>query len=219
MSGPPEKPRLRGVFHQIAFFVFGAVNVGLYLSVEGERAKQAMLVYAASIAFLYGVSALYHRVDWSPSARQRMRSLDHSAIFVMIWGSYSPLFLLLVPEGYDGRPMLWTTIFAGLGVAKSLLWAHAPKALTALLAIAVGWSAVLHAIRLAPVMGHPSVELLFGSGIVYTLGAVVYALKRPDPFPRTFGYHEVFHLFVIAGSLVHYGHTLLVLEKAGALSW
>lgn len=217
MTPPPAKPRFRGVSHQVAFFVFGAVNVGLYAVVEGPRAKLAMLVYGLSLAFLYGVSALYHRVDWSPAARQRMRSLDHCAIFVLIWGSYSPLFLLLVPDGYDGDPMLWMTIFAGIGVAKSLLWAHAPKALTAALAIGVGWSAVAHAIRLAPVMGSPSVELLFASGIVYTLGAVVYALRRPDPFPRTFGYHEVFHAFVIAGSLVHYGHTLLVLEKAGSL--
>lgn len=215
----PAKPRLRGVSHQIAFFVFGGVNLWLYATVEGERAELAMLVYGLSLAFLYGVSALYHRLDWTPSGRHRMRSLDHSAIFVLIWGSYAPLFLLLVPDGYEGDPLLWTTIFAGLGVAKSLLWAHAPKALTAALAIGVGWSAVVHAVRLAPVMGHPSVELLFGSGIVYTLGAVVYALKRPDPFPRTFGYHEIFHLFVISGSLVHYGHTLLVLERAGALSW
>ena len=197
--------------------MFLAANLVLYTRVEGERAGTAVLIYAASLAFLYGVSTLYHRLDWQPAARQRMRRLDHSAIFVLIWGSYAPLFLLLVPEDYGSNPMLSMSIMAGIGVTKSLAWPSAPKWLTAALAIAVGWSAVLHAFRLAPVMGSPSFELLFGAGCVYTVGAIVYALKRPDPRPGVFGYHEVFHLFVIAGSVVHYGHALLVLEAADSL--
>jgi hemolysin III len=205
------------VSHQIAFFVFLIANAFLYLQVEGRDAKNAVLVYTASLAFMYGVSTLYHRRTWSPAARQRLRSLDHSAIFVLIWGSYAPLFLLLVPDDYGGAPMLSMTIMAGLGVAKSLLWPSAPKWITAVLAIAVGWSAVVHASRLAAVMGSPCFELLLAAGCVYTAGGIVYALKRPDPIPAVFGYHEIFHLFVIAGSVTHYGHTLLVLERAGSL--
>ncbi len=219
LRGSPArvKPRLRGVSHQVAFFAFLAANAVLMSAVEGSRAQLTILIYGASLAFLYGVSTLYHRPTWGPVGRRRMRSLDHSAIFVMIAGSYAPVFLLLLPEDYEGNPLLVMSILAGLGVAKSLIWAHGPKWITAVLAIAVGWSLLTPVIELIDAMGTLSFVLLVLSGFIYSVGGIVYALKRPDPFPTVFGYHEVFHALVILAGLVHYVHVLLVLDVAGAL--
>ena len=215
-SGPPAKPRLRGVSHQFAFFVFLAANTVLLASVD-VAGRPAVWVYAGSLGFLYAVSSTYHRRDWTELGRKRMRSLDHSGIFVLIAGSYSPLFMTLADTGTRNEAMWLMWGLAAVGVTKSLLWAHGPKWITAALAIGMGWSAVVYALELAPIMGSPSIELLLASGVVYTLGGIIYALKRPDPFPTVFGYHEVFHACVIAGSLTHYAHTLLVLRAGGHL--
>src|SRR5262249_30482932 len=149
---------------------------------------------------------------WSPVARQRMRRLDHAAIFILIAGSYTPLFLLLD----EGSASLWTVwIGAAIGVTKSLLWPRAPKALTALLCVGLGWAVIGHVRRLAPVMGDKSLFFLVASGVIYTVGAIIYALRRPDPIPKVFGYHEVFHTLVIVASICHFEHTLLVMAVAG----
>jgi len=210
-----EKPRLRGVSHQFAFFVFLAANVMLLVAVGDGPGRLATLIYGGSLGFLYGVSSLYHRLSWSPAGRRRMRSLDHSAIFVLIAGSYTPLFMLLSTPGSDS-PLLVTWGLAAIGVTKSLVWPGSPKWVTAALAISVGWSVITQVIALATVMGPGALWLLVASGVIYSMGGTVYALKRPDPLPRVFGYHEVFHAFVIAGSLCHYAHVLLVLRAAHA---
>jgi hemolysin III len=211
------KPRLRGVSHQFAFFVFVGASLLLSWIARGGSAKLSIAIYGASLAFLYGVSSLYHRRTWGPAARQRMRSLDHSAIFVLIAGSYTPLFLLLPRGAPDPEPLLFVWSVAAIGVAKSLVFPNAPKWITAAMAVFAGWAVVMHVVRLVDVMGWPSLSLLCASGVVYTAGAVVYARRRPDPIPLVFGYHEVFHVFVIAGSALHFGHVLLVLTAAGAL--
>ena len=212
-----EKPRLRGVSHQVAFFAVGLANLALLTLAEGTRAKLAVLIYALSMAFLYGVSATYHRRTWTGRGLERIRRLDHSAIFLLIAGSYTPLFMVLLPASYDGSPLLLVWLFASLGVAKSMLWSKSPGWITTVLAIAAGWCAVSHVLALASAMGSVSFTLLLMSGIVYTLGGTVYALRKPDPLPKTFGYHEVFHALVITGGALHYGHLLAMLSTIGAV--
>lgn len=212
-----DKPRLRGVSHQFAFFGSIVACGVLWIVAQGRPAANAVLIYGASLAFLYGVSALYHRRNWGAVGRRRMRSLDHAAIFVLIAGSYTPLFHLLPPPAYDGHPLAVVWGCAAVGVVKSLAWPSAPKWLTAAAAIAVGWAVIAHVVRLSPVMGPAALWLLVASGSTYTAGGIVYALRRPDPLPRVFGYHETFHALVILGSVLHFVHVVLVLERAATL--
>ena len=206
-----QKPLLRGVSHQVAFFVSLAATAFLVRVAPGRRGVVAATIYGASLALLYGISALYHRPNWGPAGRQRMRRLDHAAIFVLIAGSYTPLFMLLDETGTPLR-MVW--IGAAIGVAKSLLWPGAPKFITAALCVALGWAVIGHVARLAPVMGPLTLWLLVASGCIYTAGAIIYALRRPDPLPSVFGYHEVFHALVIVASVCHFAHALRVRELA-----
>jgi len=200
----PDKPLLRGVSHQVAFFgaVVGAAE--LVLRSSSGAAATAAGVFGGSIALLFGTSALYHRVHWAPRARQWMRRMDHSAIFILIAGGYTPLFAL-VPSTGGGHGALWAIwIGAGVGVVKSILFPRAPKWVTALVCVGLGWTVTGQVIDRAPAVGGTAVGLLVGCGVIYSLGAVVYALRRPDPFPRVFGYHEVFHALVIAAAVLQY---------------
>ncbi|MFP6684879.1 MAG: hemolysin III family protein [Polyangiaceae bacterium] len=213
-----EKPRLRGVSHQFAFFGFGLGNLILFAATTERRATVAILIYALSVAFLYGVSALYHRGTWSERALSRIRRLDHSAIFLLIAGSYTPLFMLLLPADYaGGHPLRLVWFFTCLGILKTLVWPRSPGWITTVLAIATGWCAIRHVLALAPSIGTLSFTLLALSGVAYTLGGAVYAVRRPNPFPRIFGYHEVFHALVITGGLFHYAHLWILLDTVGAV--
>jgi hemolysin III len=212
VSAPPDKPRLRGVSHQVAFFAAPIAGVALVLQSKSPAAVLAVAVFGASLALLFGTSALYHRVHWDPVQRQRMRRLDHAAIFVLIAGGYTPLFAL-VPSSSGGHGALWAIwIGAAAGVVKSLLWAHAPKWVTALFCVVLGWTVAGQVIDRAPVVGWLAVGMLVACGVIYSLGAVVYALRRPDPFPRVFGYHEVFHAIVIVASACLFAHVMLVMR-------
>ena len=202
---PPLKPRLRGVLHQWA--CAGAVPLGLMLVLVAgtARARVALSVYAISLVALFGVSALYHRINWrSVTGRDWMRRLDHSMIFVLIAGSYTP-FAVLVLHGSLGVTIL-VAAWAGalLGVAFNLVWRNAPTWLRAALYVGLGWIAVAAAPQLGAGIGLVGVTLVALGGVLYTMGAVVYARKRPDPAPTVFGYHEVFHLLVIAAAAVQY---------------
>ncbi len=197
----PPKPTLRGVSHQIAFFAAIVATAALIVQAPSARAAVACGVYGASLVALFGISALYHRPHWSPEKRQIMRRLDHSAIFLLIAGTYTPLFALLDDPSLHHRPLWIVWIGAALGIGKSMLWPHAPKWITAALCVLLGWAAVGDVARLAPVMGPVSTWLLVAGGLIYSGGAVVYARKRPDPIPRVFGYHEVFHALVILASV------------------
>jgi len=196
------KPRLRGVSHQIAFFVALAAGVVLFTLAHDSRGRTGALVYCGSLALLFGVSALYHRPTWAPGPRQWMRRLDHSAIFVLIAGTFTPLGLLL---GNDGdRPLALVWAGAALGVLQSVFWVRAPKPVVAILCVALGWSAfpLLGEVRVAA--GASGVALIYLGGLLYSAGALIYSLKRPDPLPAVFGYHEIFHALVIAASVCHY---------------
>jgi hemolysin III len=199
------KPRLRGVFHQWAFFVAVVAGAVLVLLAPDGRARFATAVYATSVIGLFGVSALYHRIDWvSASARRWMRRIDHSMIFFLIAGTYTP-FALLVLDGALATAILvavWAGAFAG--IVLNLVWVDAPKPVTAVVYVALGWVAIAAFPDLASELGAVAVALVAAGGVLYTLGAVVYALRRPDPAPAVFGYHEIFHLLVIVAAALQY---------------
>jgi hemolysin III len=209
---PAEKPLLRGVSHQVAFFAAIGAGAALFVLAKSTAAAIASTVFAASLALLFGTSALYHRIHWNPAQRRRMRRLDHAAIFVLIGGGYTPIFAL-VPSSAGGHGALWV-VWAGsiAGVIKSLFWSDAPKWVTALLCVGIGWMAAGQVVDRAASVGSLAVGLMIACGIIYSLGALVYALRRPDPFPRVFGYHEVFHALVILASGCLFAHVVLVLR-------
>ena len=202
---PVLKPRLRGVLHQWAFVASLVAGIGLVLEAASVRARLALAVYALSVAALFGTSALYHRVDWRTlGARRWMRRLDHTMIFVLIAGSYTP-FSILVLHGALGVVILvavWSAALAG--AAFKLVWIDAPGWLGAATYIAIGWIAVVAVPELVDRLGIPAVAALALGGILYSAGGVIYARKRPDPAPSVFGYHEVFHSLVIAAAALQY---------------
>ena len=202
---PSLKPRLRGVLHQWAFAV--SVLAGIWLVVEAgsARARLAMAVYALSVAALFGTSAVYHRVNWRTlGARRWMRRLDHTMIFVLIAGTYTP-FALLVLHGTLAAVILigvWSAALAG--AVFKLVWIDAPGWLIAATYVGIGWIALIAIPQLANSLGITAVGALALGGVLYSVGAVIYARKRPDPVPTVFGYHELFHLLVILAAAVQY---------------
>jgi hemolysin III len=198
------KPRLRGVSHQYAFYVALAAGAALVVLARGGEARVAVGVYALSLSAMFGASALYHRIDWSPRPAAWLRRLDHSMIFVLVAGTYTPFaVLVLAPAlGWTVLAVVWGG--ALVGIVISLLWIDAPRWLTALLYVALGWVSIIVMPQLWDRAGVLAVAMLATGGLLYTAGAVVYARRRPDPSPRVFGYHEVFHVLVIAAAAVHF---------------
>lgn len=199
------KPRLRGVLHQWAFVASVVAGIGLVLEAASVRARLAVTVYALSVAALFGTSALYHRVDWRRlGARRWMRRVDHTMIFVLIAGTYTP-FSLLVLHGTLGVVILiavWSAALAG--AVFKLIWIDAPSWLGATTYIVIGWIAVIALPELLDRLGLLAVAALALGGILYSAGGVIYARKRPDPVPGVFGYHELFHALVIAAAGLQY---------------
>jgi hemolysin III len=198
------KPRLRGVSHEYAFFVSIATGVALIAAASDARARLAASVYAVAVTALLGTSALYHRVTWRPRARRWMRRLDHSMIFVLIAGTYTPVCLIAL-HGSLAKTIL-IVVWAGAlgGVIFKLVWIDAPKWVFALVYLALGWVSAVVFGELPAAVGWLGVAGLAAGGLLYTAGAIVYASERPNPWPRTFGYHEVFHAFVLAAAALHY---------------
>jgi hemolysin III len=202
---PRLKPRLRGVLHQWAFAVSLLAGVALVLEAGSGRARVAVAVYALSVAALFGTSALYHRVNWRTlSARRWVRRLDHTMIFVLIAGTYTP-FGLLVLRGTLGTAILIAVWCAALaGAVFKLVWIDAPGWLGAATYVSIGWIALVAAPELLERLGIAAVGALALGGVLYSVGAVIYAHKRPDPVPTVFGYHELFHLLVIVAAALQY---------------
>jgi hemolysin III len=198
------KPRLRGVLHQYSFFVALVGGAVLIIVAHGARTRVAMTVYALSVAGLLGTSALYHRRDWTDRARMWMRRLDHSMIFVLIAGTYTPFALLVLHGGLATAILIAVWAAALAGIVLNLVWVTAPKPVTAAVYIAVGWVAVAAMPQLADAIGVVGLGLILGGGVLYTAGAVIYALRKPNPVPGVFGYHEVFHALVVAAAVAHF---------------
>ncbi len=199
------KPKLRGVSHEWAFFISLVLGGALIFFAKTPKATLAVGIYAVSLSALLGTSALYHRVDWKrPHVRQWMRRLDHSMIFFLIAGTYTP-FALLVMHGTLATAIL-IAVWAGAvaGAIVEMVWIGHPKWVSAAVYLTIGWVAVAAFPDLWSGLGPTGALLLVGGGLLYTAGAVVYAIQRPNPSPAIFGYHEVFHAFVLAAAVIHF---------------
>ena len=198
------RPRLRGVLHQYAFFVALAAALPLVLTARSGRAALAATVYGGSLAALFGVSALYHRVTWGARARRWMGRLDHAMIGLLIAGTFTPFGLLVLADTPAGKLLSVVWVGALAGILLHVVWIDAPKWLSALVYVAVGWSGILAFPDLVDRLGWTATGLMALGGALYSAGAAVYALRRPNPAPDVFGYHEVFHALVIAAVICHY---------------
>ena len=199
-----KKPLLRGHFHQAAFFVALGAGSVLTALAKDSRTQQICFIYVASLLTMYACSSLYHRVHWQPNPRKWLRRLDHAAIFFLIAGTGTPISLLGL-KGDSGDQLLkifW--IMAIAGVAKELFWITAPKWLSAIFFVLMGWAGAPYLSEMNTNLGQTNVVLLIAGGSIYTLGALIYASKKPDPIPDFFGYHELFHLLVIIASILHF---------------
>jgi hemolysin III len=200
-----SKPRLRGVLHKWGFFVSLLAGVLLIATAHGDRAVLGAVIFAAAVSALLGTSALYHRIEWQTAARRWMRRLDHSMIFVLIAASYTP-FALLALHGVLATVVLCVAWAGALGgVVLQLVWADHPKWASSLIAACLGWVAVVTLTQLPATIGWVAVGVVILSGALYTTGAIVYARERPNPVPGVFGYHELFHAFVLAAAAIQYG--------------
>ncbi len=198
------KPRLRGVVHQSAFFVWLLAGTALVVAAPTAGTKATMAVYAVSMWSLFGVSALFHRRTWGPTGRRRMRRLDHSTIFLAIAGSYTAVGGIAL--GGWSRVVLLSIVWVGavVGIVVRQVWLDAPKWVVALPYIVVGWAALAVLPQLFHALGVTGFVLLLAGGLAYSFGAAVYAAKRPNPVPGVFGYHEVFHACTVVGAVLHY---------------
>ena len=202
-------PRLRGVLHQYAFFVAVAAGALLVVLASGARERVGAGVFAGALATCFGVSALYHRLRWSPRARRWMRWLDHAGIYLLIAGTYTPFGLLAMDGAW--RVSVLSVVWSGaaLAILLKLFWIDAPRWVTAAVAVALGWVGVVAVPELIDA-GVAVFALAALGGALYTAGAVVYARQRPDPAPAVFGFHEVFHALSLAAAAAQYAAVVLL---------
>jgi hemolysin III len=199
------KPKLRGVSHEWAFFISLGLGVALILAAKTPKATLAVTIYAVSLSALFGTSALYHRVNWKrPNVRRWMRRLDHSMIFFLIAGTYTPFALLVLNGALADAIFVVVWVGAIAGAVVEMVWIDHPKWVAALIYMALGWVAAVAFPGLWDSMGVTGTLLVAAGGLLYTAGAVVYATQRPNPNPRVFGYHEVFHALVIAAAAAQF---------------
>jgi hemolysin III len=203
-AAPHLTPRLRGVLHQYAFFVSLVLAVPLVIAAAGTREVVGAAVFAAGTAAMFGASALYLRGRWAPATRRRMRRLDHCGIFLMIAGSYTPFALLALDGTWRIAELAFVWSVVALAIAFRLVWVDSPGWITAALAVALGWAALFAAPEAYGTLGWSGLTLLLVSGVLYTVGAVVYSCRRPNPFPAVFGFHELFHVFNVAAVACQY---------------
>lgn len=197
------KPRLRGVFHEGAFYAAVALSVPLALRAEPGRARISAIVFSACLAGCFGASALYHRPNWSPVVRSWLARLDHAGIYLLIAGTYTPFGLLVLSPGWAIPVLAIVYTGAASAILLKLFWARTPKVLSAVIGLSLGWVAVIASTELAKI-GAAGLILILAGGAFYTAGAVVYALRRPDPRPAVLGYHELFHLCTLAAAGCQY---------------
>jgi hemolysin III len=201
------KPRLRGWLHTNAAIVSlasGATLISVSSALKGIEAGIATAIYSLTVTLLFGGSALYHRYNWSPRAHQVMKRVDHSMIFVFIAGSYTPIAALALHSATSVVVLItvWTGALAGVVLQSG--WPDAPRWVSVPCYIALGWVAVFVGPQLLDSAGVAVLVLIAAGGVVYTIGGVVYGLKRPDPAPAVFGFHEVFHLCTLVAATCHY---------------
>jgi len=203
------------MIHQAAFFLALVVGTLLVIYADGTRETVGAVAFAAAVVAMLGASALYHRVTWSPGTRLWMRRVDHAGIYLLIAGTYTPVGLISLHGPL--RTTVLAIVWSGAGAATlaKFCWVRAPKWLSAVIGVALGWVGVAAMPQLAQHEGLVPVVLLAAGGVAYTLGAVVYALRRPDPVPTVFGYHEVFHAFTLVALASQYVAVAFFVVRVG----
>jgi hemolysin III len=200
-----SKPRLRGVSHEYAFFASLVLGAALIVAAKGSEARLAVAIYAVSLSALFGVSALYHRVDWQrPEIRRWMRRLDHTMIFFLIAGTVTPFALLVMDGGFATALLIAVWAGALAGTIVELVWVDHPKWVATIVYIAVGSIGAVGFPAIVVEAGIVAGVLIAVGGALYVTGAIIYAAQRPDPSPAVFGYHEIFHVLVIAAAAAHF---------------
>ena len=199
-----RRPRFRGVLHQYTFFVSVLLGVLLALGAQGGIERLSAVVFAASVATMLGVSALYHRVVWPPGPRRWIRRLDHAAIFLLIAGTYTPFGLVALDGAW--RVVVLAIVWSGAlaAIVLKVAWIDAPRWVAALVAVCLGWVGVVALPEIHHSVGLSPLALAAVGGLLYTAGGIIYALRRPDPLPSVFGYHELFHALVVAAAGCQY---------------
>jgi hemolysin III len=205
----PQKPSWRGWIHAGTFPVAIVLGIILLILADGPRAIAGSAIFFAASLLLFGTSALYHRIDWSARVKAVFRRVDHANIFLLIAGTYTPITLLALPRE-KAVPLLvviWTGAILGIGFR--VFWLAAPRWLYVVLYLVLGWAAVVFIVDFFRVAWVTMTLVLIG-GILYSLGALVYGLKRPNPFPRAFGFHEVFHSLTVLAFIAQWAGVLLI---------
>ncbi len=206
------KPRLRGWLHQIAFFVSIPSGITLVALAQGAEARVGAAIFATSLTGLYGVSGAYHRRNWSARAERVMKHLDHSMIFVLIAGSYTPIALLALRPAWGVTLLALAWTGAAVGVLITILRLERWHGVGFVAYLALGWLAVVATPQFVSSLSGLELALLIAGGLLYTVGAVVIARNRPDPLPAVFGYHEVWHSFVVGAGACHFTLVLLLVR-------
>ncbi len=199
----PVKPRLRGVSHEVAAFIFPALGLLLVL-VAPANSRVPLAIYTAGVTAMYATSACYHRGRWSISAKQRMRRLDHSMILIGIAATYTPIAAIGLDRSTARALLAAVWALAAGGIVIRNVWLGAPRWVVPSVYIGVGWTALAVSPALWSQLGGVTFALLLVGGLAYSLGALVYGRRRPDPVPAVFGYHEVFHALVLLAGLIFY---------------
>ncbi|HXV96638.1 MAG TPA: hemolysin III family protein [Gaiellaceae bacterium] len=202
---------MRGVFHLYAFGVFALLGAALVTTTSGSRERLAVAAFGGCLVLTFGVSALYHRVDWRPAAKRVMRRLDHASIYLLIAGTYTPYGLLVLSGAWQFSILGVVWIGAALAIVQRLFWLDAPRWVPVAAGIFLGWVGIVALPQIIEASGLHGTALVAAGGLLYTLGAVVYAFQWPDVSPTVFGFHELFHvLTVLAASCQFAAVALLV---------
>jgi hemolysin III len=202
---------MRGRLHEIAFFISLPAGIAMVALADTGRSRLAAVVFAVGLAGVFGASAAYHRVAWSDPARNRMKRLDHSMIFILIAGTYTPLCLLALNGAWSVVTL--ATVWAGAitGIVLKQVNIDGLRRVSGFLYIALGWASIIALPQMFHVMSMTGSVLVVAGGLLYTFGAIVFAVKRPNPNPAVFGYHEVWHAFTAGAGLCHYTAVLLLI--------
>jgi len=199
-----SRPVLRGWLHLVSFFVVLVAGPLLVARAHTAEARVVLTIYVVSLVALFGVSAAFHRIRWSPAGRRRMRRADHATIFLAIAGTYTAVAGLTVHGWAQVLVLCLVWVGGAIGITVRQVWLDAPKWAIAVPYIVAGWSALAIVPQLVRGLGGGGFALILAGGACYMIGALCYSLKRPNPVPGVFGYHEVFHAFTVAGAALHY---------------
>ncbi len=204
MNPTKKKPLLRGYFHEWMFFISIGACIPLISKSTNPNELIATIVYSMGIFMMFGFSALYHRINWRPKVLKVMRRLDHSSIFIMIAGSFTPICLLVLPDKLGLQLLLIIWIIAGIGIIQTVLFTNTPRMVRAGIYLIAGYMAIPYLSVLSSVMGFTNYALTVAGGTIYSVGAIGYGLKFPDFSPKYFGYHEFFHILVSVAAILHF---------------